>query len=159
MTQATPKDYWISPSALHIELNAISDPDYIQASCVSDAQILVYVKDIIGYDAGHNYRRWPLQAAPTVFNSHAEKYVYAAIPRDMTLAALAWIVFPSEVIDVYGKNEKEEQIGDEKYYYINLQGIITSSGDNGTVQRDWKSRIATGYLSSDEAITAVGSET
>ena len=159
MTQATPKDYWISPSALHIELNALSDPDYIQASCVSGAQILVYVKDIIGYDAGHNYRRWPLQAAPTVFNSHAEKYVYAAIPRDMTLAALAWIVFPSEVIDVYGKNEKEEQIGDEKYYYINLQGIITSSGDNGTVNRDWKSRIATGYLSSDEAISAVGSET
>ena len=159
MTQATPKDYWISPSALHIELNALSDPDYIQASCVSGAQILVYVKDIIGYDAGHNYRRWPLQASPTVFNSHAEKYVYAAIPRDMTLAALAWIVFPSEVIDVYGKNEKEEQIGDEKYYYINLQGIITSSGDNGTVQREWKSRIATGYLSSDEAISAVGSET
>lgn len=159
MTQATPKDYWISPSALHIELNAIGDPDYIQASCVSGAQILVYVKDIIGYDAGHNYRRWPLQAAPTVFNSHAEKYVYAAIPRDMTLTASAWIVFPSEVIDVYGKNEKEEQIGDEKYYYINLQGVITSSGDNGTVQRDWKQRIATGYLSSDEAISAVGSET
>ena len=159
MTQATPKDYWISPSALHIELNAIGDPDYIQASCVSDAQILVYVKDIIGYDAGHNYRRWPLQAAPTVFNSHAEKYVYAAIPRDMTLAAPAWIVFPSEVIDIYGKNKKEEQIGDEKYYYINLQGVITSSGDNGTVNRDWKQRIATGYLSSDEAISAVGSET
>ena len=159
MTHATPKDYWISPSALHIELNAIGDPDYIQASCVSDAQILVYVKDIIGYDAGHNYRRWPLQAAPTVFNSHAETYVYAAIPRDMTLAAPAWIVFPSEVIDIYGKNKKEEQIGDEKYYYINLQGVITSSGDNGTVNRDWKQRIATGYLSSDEAISAVGSET
>lgn len=161
MTQATPKDYWISPSALHIELNALSDPDYIQASCVNGAQILVYVKDIIGYDAGHNYRRWPLQAAPTVFNTHAEKHVYAAIPRDMTLAASAWIVFPSEVIDIYGKNEKEEQIGDEKYYYINLQGVITSSGDNGTVQRDWKKdgRIVYGYLSSDEAISAVGSET
>lgn len=161
MTQATPKDYWISPSALHIELNAIGDPDYIQASCVSGAQILVYVKDIIGYDAGHNYRRWPLQAAPTVFNSHAEKYVYAAIPRDMSLAASAWIVFPSEQIDIYGKNEQEEQVGDEKYYYIFLQGIITSSGDNGTVQRDWKidGRIVYGYLSSDEAISAVGSET
>lgn len=160
MTQATPKDYWISPSALHIELNAIGDPDYIQASCVSGAQILVYVKDIIGYDAGHNYRRWPLQAAPTVFNSHAEKYVYAAIPRDMTLTVPAWIVFPSEQIDIYGKNEKEEQVGDEKYYYIFLQGIITSSGDNGTVQRDWKEggRIVYGYLSSDEAISAIPNE-
>lgn len=172
MTQATPKDYWISSSALHIELNVLGNPDYIQASCVSGAKILVYVtdiivddvqgayvKDIIGYDAGHNYRRWPLQASPTVFNTHTEKYVYAAIPRDMSFAASAWIVFPSELLDIYGKNEKEDQIGDEKYYYINLQGIITSSGDNGTVQRDWKQRISTGYLSSDEAISAIGSET
>ena len=160
MTQATTKDYWISPSALHIELNALGYPDYIQASCVSGAQILVYVKDIIGFDAGHNYRRWPLQAAATVFNTHTEKYVYAAIPRDMTLTASAWIVFPSEQIDIYGKNEKEEQIGDEKYYYIFLQGIITSSGDNGTVQRDWKEggRIVYGYLSSDEAISAIPNE-
>nr|DAG55199.1 MAG TPA: hypothetical protein [Caudoviricetes sp.] len=160
MTQATTKDYWISPSALHIELNALGNPDYIQASCVSGAQILVYVKDIIGFDAGHNYRRWPLQAAPTVFNTHTEKYVYAAIPRDMTLTASAWIVFPSEQIDIYGKNEKEEQIGDEKYYYIFLQGIITSSGDNGTVQRNWKEggRIVYGYLSSDEAISAIPNE-
>lgn len=157
MTQATTKDYWISPSALHIELNALGNPDYIQASCMSGAQILVYVKDIIGFDAGHNYRRWPLQAAPTVFNTHTEKYVYAAIPRDMTLAVSAWIVFPFEQIDIYGKNEKEEQIGDENYYYVFLQGIITSSGDNGTVQRDWKEggRIVYGYLSSDEAISAI----
>lgn len=157
MTQAGTKDYWISPSALHIELNALGNPNYIQASCMSGAQILVYVKDIIGFDAGHNYRRWPLQAAPTVFNTHTEKYVYAAIPRDMTLAVSAWIVFPSEQIDIYGKNEKEEQIGDEKYYYVFLQGIITSSGDNGTVQRDWKEggRIVYGYLSSDEAISAI----
>lgn len=160
MTQATTKDYWISPSALHIELNALGYPDYIQASCVSGAQILVYVKDIIGFDAGHNYRRWPLQVAATVFNTHTEKYVYVAIPRDMTLTASAWIVFPSEQIDIYGKNEKEEQIGDEKYYYIFLQGIITSSGDNGTVQRDWKEggRIVYGYLSSDEAISAIPNE-
>lgn len=160
MTQATTKDYWISPSALHIELNALGYPDYIQASCVSGAKILVYVKDIIGFDAGHNYRRWPLQAAATVFNTHTEKYVYVAIPRDMTLTASAWIVFPSEQIDIYGKNEKEEQIGDEKYYYIFLQGIITSSGDNGTVQRDWKEggRIVYGYLSSDEAISAIPNE-
>ena len=161
MTQATTKDYWISPSALHIELNALSDPDYIQASCISGTQILVYIKDVIGYDAGHNYRRWPLQAAPTVFNTHTEKYVYAAIPRDMTLAASAWIVFPSELLDIYGKNEKKEQIGDEKYYYIFLQGIITSSGDNGATERDWKigGRIMYGTLSSDEAISAIGSDT
>lgn len=154
MTQATTKDYWISPYALHIERNALGYPDYIQASCVSGAQILVYVKDIIGYDAGHNYRRWPLQASPTVFNSHSEKYVYAAIPRDFSSTESARIVFPSEQIDIYGKNLKEEQIGNEKYYYIFLQGILTSSGDNGTEQRKWKSDIISGYLSSNEAFSA-----
>lgn len=158
MTQATTKDYWISSTALHIELNALGYPDYVQASCVSGAQILVYVKDIIGYDAGHNYRRWLLQASPTVFNSHTEKYVYAAIPRTLDSAASAWIVFPSEQIDIYGKNEKEEQIGEDKYYYIFLQGKITSSGDNGTTQRDWEKRCFWGYLSSDEAISAIGTE-
>ena len=158
MTQATTKDYWISSTALHIELNALGYPDYVQASCVSGAQILVYVKDIIGYDAGHNYRRWPLQASPTVFNSHTEKYVYAAIPRSLSSAASAWIVFPSEQIDIYGKNANAEQIGDEKYYYIFLQGKITSSGDNGTIARDWDTRCFWGYLSSDEAISAIGTE-
>lgn len=158
MTQATTNDYWISSTALHIELNALGYPDYVQASCVSGAQILVYVKNIIGFDAGHNYRRWPLQASPTVFNSHTEKYVYAAIPRSLSSAASARIVFPSEQIDIYGKNANAEQIGDEKYYYIFLQGKITSSGDNGTIARDWDTRCFWGYLSSDEAISAIGTE-
>lgn len=155
MTVATTRDYWISPNALHIERNAMSNPDYIQASCVSGAQILVYIKDIISYDAGHNYRRWVLQASPTVFNTHTEKYVYVAIPRNDT-QNVATVVFPSELLDIYGKNEKQEQVGLEDYYYIFLQGILSSSGDNGTVPRDWllDHTIHTGYLSSDEAINA-----
>lgn len=155
MTVATPKDYWLSPNALHIERNALGNPDYIQASCTSGAQILVYIKGIISYDAGHNYRRWPLQASPTVFNTHTEKYVYVAVPRDSTLST-AIVVYPSELLDIYGKNEQQLQVGSEKYYYIFLQGILSSSGDNGTVQRDWLEghTILTGYLSSDEAINA-----
>lgn len=156
MIQVTAKDYWISSNALFIERNALGNPDYIQASCVSGAQILVYIKDIIPYDAGHNYRRWKLQAAPTVFNTHSEKYIYVAIPRSLDSSKAAQVVFPSEEIDIYGKNVKEEQIGDEKYYYIFLQGILTSSGDNGTTPRDWKKgyEIVTGYLSSDEALAS-----
>lgn len=157
MTQATPKDYWISPNAVYIEFNSTGNPDYIQASCVSGAQILVYIKDVIDYDAGHNYQRWSLQASPTVFNTHTEKYVYVAIPRGTSTGYTnAMLVFPSEVIDIYGKNADEEQIGSADYYYIFLQGIITSSGDNGSINRDWAEghSIATGYLSSDEAIAA-----
>ena len=153
MTLSYPSNYWISANALHIERNALGNPDYIQASCVSGAQILVYIKDIIGYDAGHNYRRWSLQASPTVFNSHTEKYVYVALPRDAN-ASTAQVVFPSELIDVYGKNEKEEQVGDERYYYVFLQGVLSSSGDNGTTPREWASHIETGFLSSDEALAA-----
>ncbi len=154
MTEATSKDYWISPSALYVELNALGNPDYIQASCVGGAQILVYVNGVISYDAGHNYRRWSLQASPTIFNTHTLKYVYAAIPRDSNSAKPARIVFPSEELDIYGKNVVEKQIGSTDYYYIFLQGVISSSGDNGTKNRDWTQRISTGYLSSDEAINA-----
>ena len=155
MTVATPRDYWLSPNALHIERNAMGNPDYIQASCISGAQMLVYIKDVISYDAGHNYRRWSLQASPTVFNTHTEKYVYVAVPRD-SVTSTAMVVFPSELLDIYGKNEKQEQIGSENYYYIFLQGILTSSGDNGTTPRDWKKgyEIVTGYLSSDEALAS-----
>lgn len=164
----TSQDYWISPNALYIEPNALGNPDYLQASCVSGAQILVYVKGIKGldYDAGHNYRRWPLVAAPTVFNTHEAKYVYAAIPRPATAgvptpsAANALIVFPSEKIDIYGTNAAGTKIGSDLYYYIFLGGILTSSGDNGTTPRDWLRdadglhTIATGYLSSDEALAS-----
>lgn len=153
MTLSYPSNYWISANALYIERNALGNPDYIQASCVSGAQILVYIKDVIGYDAGHNYRRWSLQASPTVFNSHTEKYVYVALPRDAN-ASTAQVVFPSELIDIYGKNEKEEQVGDERYYYVFLQGILSSSGDNGTTPREWATHIETGFLSSDEALAA-----
>lgn len=161
MTQATPKDYWISPNALFIEKNALDNPDYIQASCASGAQILVYVKDVISYDAGHNYRRWKLQAVPTVFNTHTEKYVYVAIPRDMDSSDPALVVFPSEEIDIYGLNAEGEQVGSDKYYYIFLQGVLTSSGDNGTVPRDWKQgcTVVSGYLSSDEALSNVTIDT
>lgn len=155
MTEATPQDYWIAENALFIELNANSDPDYVQAACLSGAQILVYIKGVIGYDAGHNYQRWTLQASPTVFGSHSEKYVYVAIPRpEATDRKNALVVFPSERIDVYGKNAASEQIGSTDYYYIFLQGILTSSGDNGSIDRAWKQQVVTGYLSSDEAINA-----
>ena len=32
MTEAKPKDYWISPTALRITLNALSDADDIEAT-------------------------------------------------------------------------------------------------------------------------------
>lgn len=156
MTQARTQDYWISPSALYIELNALGIPNFIQASCATGAQVLVYIKGIVSYDNGHNYRRWPLRAVPTMFNTNSEKYVYVAIPRNLDSNASALVVFPSELIDLYGKNADGGQIGSEDKYYIYLQAKITSSGDNGTTAREWDGdkTVATGYLASDEAISA-----
>ena len=159
MVQATPRDYWISPTALTFAFNALNLPDYVQVSCVSGAQILVYVKGIIPYDDGHNYRRWTLQAAPTVFNTHTAKFVYVALPRDMQSSQSALVVFPSEEIDIYGQNAAGEQIGSDDRFYIFLQGIISSSGDNGTVERGWQQAASMGYLSSDEALDAGPTDT
>lgn len=158
MTQATPKDYWISPDALYIELNSMGNPDCIQTSCISGAQILVYVKGIISYDAGHNYQRWPIQISPTVFPTHSEKYLYVAIPRTTQDGSYAQIAFPSESVDIYGFNAEGKQVGSEKYYYIFLQGIISSSGDNGTTNRVWSQSPSTGVLASDEAISSIATE-
>lgn len=156
MTQARTQDYWISPSALYIELNALGISNFIQASCATGAQVLVYIKGIVSYDNGHNYRRWPLRAVPTMFNTNSEKYVYVAIPRNLDSNDAALVVFPSELIDLYGKNADGGQIGSEDKYYIYLQAKITSSGDNGTTAREWDGgkTVATGYLASDEAISA-----
>lgn len=163
MTNARPENYWIAPDALYITLNAMGQPDYLQGNVSSGAVIMCYMRGIDGlsFDAGHNYRRWPLAVAPTYFNTSTPKYVYAAIPKSEAVNAYAQIVYPSEKIDLYGKNEKGEQIGTEGYYFVFLQGIISASvATDGTTQmRSWTQRVDCGSLASDEAIAAGGIDT
>lgn len=162
MTEASASNYWISSTALSITLNAMGDADYIQANVASGAMIMCYMRNIdgLGYDAGHNYRRWNLIANPTYFNSTTEKYVYAAIPRKQQENGTALIVFPSEHVDIYGKSATEVQLGSEDYYYIFLGGVISPSVVGGVLQnRTWTQRVDTGKLASDEAIAAGGDNT
>lgn len=162
MTEANASNYWISSTALSITLNAMGDADYIQANVASGAMIMCYMRNIdgLGYDAGHNYRRWTLIANPTYFNSTTEKYVYAAIPRKQQENGTALIVFPSERVDIYGKSATEVQLGSEDYYYIFLGGVISPSVVGGVLQnRTWTQRVDTGKLASDEAIAAGGDNT
>ena len=134
VTEAKTTNYWISNSALYIQLNATGEPNRIQASVVSGASILCYMQGIdgLGYDAGHKYQRWTLAAHLSEFPSDEKRYVYAAIPRKRTSGNdIATIVFPSQKIDIYGKaivlntdeegNQEEvvgDQIGSEEYYDI-----------------------------------------
>ena len=161
----TAEDYWIDPSALSITRNALGEPDRIQASVASGAVIMCYVKDIeaLGYDTGHNYRRWPLSIAPTYFNSHTEKYIYIAIPSSPEIGTNAIVVFPSQIIDIEGYAVTQdsggnpirgEHIGQDGYYYVWLQGKLTSSGDSGLTNREWQPKYQTGSLRTDQSIEA-----
>ena len=174
-TEAKTANYWISSTALYIQLNAMGEPDYTQCSVVSGASILCYMQGVKGleYDAGHNYQRWPLAAYPSIFPDSKKKYVYAAIPRQrLSDTDQATIVFPGQRIDLYGKailttkNEdgstvvtEGEQIGNEQFYYIFLQGIISEvkTGDDGvTRMREWQQHVDCGSLATDEALASGG---
>lgn len=175
-TEAKTTNYWISSTALYIQLNAMGEPDYIQCSIVSGASILCYMQGIqgLGYDAGHNYQRWPLSAYPSIFPDNERKYVYVAIPRlPTTDNNQATVVFPSQKIDLYGKaiveatqNEdgstqetQGEQIGNEAYYYIFTGGIISAvktDSDGKTRKREWEQHVDCGSLATDEALASGG---
>lgn len=159
MTEARPANYWMSSYAIYIQLNAAGDYNYIHANCSSGSVIMCHVDGIneLGYDSGHNYRRWQLTASPTVFHDNVARYVYIAIPKSAAADAMAVVVFPSEKIDIYGKNAKGEQIGSTDCYYIFTQGIISDSySDGGSHARTWTQEIDTGTLASDEALASGG---
>lgn len=161
-TEAKNTNYWISSSALYIQLNAMGEPDYIQCSVVSGASILCYMQGIPGleYDAGHNYQRWPLAAYPSVFPDSERKYIYAAIPRTSTADNnTAMVVYPSERIDLYGYSiaNPDKLVGDERFYYIYLQGIISevkTDADGKTRKRDWLQHVDCGKLNTDESLSS-----
>ena len=161
-TEAKNTNYWISSSALYIQLNAMGEPDYIQCSVVSGASILCYMQGIPGleYDAGHNYQRWPLAAYPSVFPDSERKYIYAAIPRTSTADNnTAVVVYPSERIDLYGYSiaNPDKLVGDERFYYIYLQGIISevqTDADGKTRKRDWLQHVDCGKLNTDESFSS-----
>lgn len=161
-TEANNTNYWISSSALYIQLNAMGEPDYIQCSVVSGASILCYMQGIPGleYDAGHNYQRWPLAAYPSVFPNSDRKYIYVAIPRTSTADNnTAVVVYPSERIDLYGYSisNPDKLVGKEEFYYIYLQGIISevqTDADGKTRKRDWIQHVDCGKLSTDESFSS-----
>ena len=161
-TEAKNTNYWISSSALYIQLNAMGEPDYIQCSVVSGASILCYMQGIPGleYDAGHNYQRWPLAAYPSVFPDSERKYIYVAIPRVSTADNnTAIVVYPSERIDLYGYSiaTPDKLVGDKDFYYIYLQGIISevkTDADGKTRKRDWLQHVDCGRLNTDESLSS-----
>ena len=160
---ATAQNYWISTSALTITLNALGEANRVQASVASGAQIMCYIRGVDGldFDEGHNYRRWPLTVSPTYFNTNTHKYLYVVIPRTTAIGTQAMVWFPSQLLDINGcaideEGEPAEQVGNPDYYYIWLQGIISSSGASGNTPRTWEQQPQTGTLATDEAVSPTG---
>lgn len=158
-------NYWIAANALSISLNALGEPNRCQCGLATGSVIMCYIKGVEGleYDNGHNYRRWPLTISPTFFNDNAQKYVYVKIPRTSAIGTTAMICWPTVKLDIYGREvladgTEGEQVGSEDYYYIWLQGIISSSGDNGTTPRTWLALVESGTLSTDEAVNPEGGQ-
>lgn len=160
----TKDNYWISPNAVSIQLNALGNADRIQCSVAAGSTILCYVKGVtegdgLEYDVGHKYKHWPLSISPTFFDTHTEKYLYVAIPRTAAAGTQAMFVFPSEKLDVYGCNEAGDQIGSTDRFYIFLQGIISTSGAEGLAERTWLQPPDWGWLDSNEQYSSGGDST
>lgn len=166
--EAKINEYWIAPNAISITLNALGNANRIQGSVTSGSVISCYIESVkpesageayagngdgLGLDNGRNPKRWLLTISPTYFNSNTAKYVYAAIPRRASFSTQAVIVFPSERIDIYGKNDGGEQIGSVDYFYVWLRGIISAPiTKEGTLQRTWTQAITWGSLGTYEDI-------
>ena len=150
--EAKTNQYWIAVGAVNIALNALGNPNRIQGSVASGAVISCYIEGVegLGLDNGRNPKRWSLSLSPTYFHTNTPKYVYVAIPRSSTIGLQAVVVFPSEKLDIYGKNAADSQVGSADYYYIWLQGIISAT--DGTTERTWTAEMDLGSLGTYEDI-------
>ena len=101
--EAKVSNYWIASNAIYIKLNAMGEGNYIQGNVAANAYILCYIPGIegLGFDSGHNYRRWQLILYPSIFPDNFRKYVYVAIPRVSKEGnSMAMVVFPSVKVDI-----------------------------------------------------------
>ena len=140
-TVARAKNYWMSTQALSIMRNALGEPNRIQASAASGARFFCHFEDIgdadaesvFGFDVGHNFCSWPLSISPTYFSTNKAVYPHISIPRDDNGNAQAMVVFPTEVLDLWGYATYTEPMKNEDGNYIDEYGnVVTRAADAAT---------------------------
>lgn len=175
MTHFLTSQYWIGRNAITFVLNAMGDPQKVSVSISSGAVVMAYMPGVegLGYDNSHSYRRWRLRGYASIlqeavvthevsgepvddtYPATGEKYVYILIPRNtQTVGEEALIGFAPCEIDYLGFDANGIQVGNNNYYYLYTQGIISASVDSGP--RSWSRPIETGTLATDEAYDAGG---
>lgn len=151
MAVSSIKDFWIHPNALTITLNYFGDPQLIQTSMLAGAVIMAYRKDVISYDAAHNFREWKLQAFPTQLNDTCAYYVHAELSRS---GDTAMIIYSPYKRDIQGRSFIDgawDSTTSSSSWFIYL-GTISASVDNdgATVERAWTDGFYTGTLDTDQ---------
>lgn len=157
MPVSSSTEHWIKPDALTINLNHFGDPDYLQVSVLAGAVVMAFKQDVIGYNASHNYRTWPLEAANTYLEISSAYNVYARLTRS-EVNARALIVYDTVLRDIEGREityaeDGSEVLGDASadYFFVYLGQISGSVDSNGqSVQREWSIDFRFGSLDTSQ---------
>ena len=144
MPVSSSTEHWIKPDALTINLNHFGDPDYLQVSVLAGAVVMAFKQDVIGYNAAHNYRTWPLEAANTYLETSSAYNVYARLTRS-EVNARALIVYDTVLRDIEGREityaeDGAEILGDASadYFFVFLGQVSSNIDSNGQIiQREW----------------------
>ena len=153
-------EHWIKQDAITINLNHFGDPDYLQVSVLAGAVVMAFKQDVIGYNAAHNYRTWPLQAANTYLESTSEVNVYARLTRSEVNAS-ALVVYDTVLRDIEGRDISNEEGGnlsnsalgnpDPDYFFVYLGKISGSLSESGLpVSREWLVEFRFGNLATNQ---------
>ena len=162
MPVSSSTEHWIRPDALKINLNHFGDPDYLQVSLLAGAVVMAFKQDVISYNAAHNYRTWPLQAANTYLETSSAYHVYARLTRSEVNAS-ALVVYDPVLRDIEGREityaadeetgEQVEVLGEpsDDYFYIYIGSMSSSMGSSGkSVQREWGVDLRFGTLDTNQ---------
>ena len=137
-------EHWIRQDAITINLNHFGDPDYLQVSLLAGAVVMAFKQDVIGYNAAHNYRTWPIEAVNTYLETTSAYNVYARLTRSEANSS-ALIVYDPVLRDIEGRpislsEDGTEILGeaDPAYFYVFLGQISSSIGSSGqSISREW----------------------
>ena len=157
-------EHWIKPDAITINLNHFGDPDYLQVSVLAGAVVMAFKQDVISYNAAHNYRTWPLQAANTYLETTSSYNVYARLTRSEVNAS-ALVVYDPILRDIEGRSISYTEDGNEilgeastEFFYVFLGQISGSIGNSGqSINREWGVDFRFGQLNTSEQSNDVNS--
>ena len=157
MPVSSSTEHWIKPDALKINLNHFGDPDYLQVSLLAGSVVMAFKQDVISYNAAHNYRTWPLQAANTYLETSSAYHVYARLTRSEVNAS-ALVVYDPVLRDIEGREITISENGNETlgessadYFFVYLGKISGSLDSNGhQIQRYWDIDFRFGTLDTNQ---------